>query len=250
MIEAAEGTIAGRVAVVQAAIAAACARAKRPIESVTLIAVSKTHPPAPIIEAAAAGIRHFGENRVEEAGKIAAVDAAQTDLTWHMIGHVQSRKARDVIDHFTWIHSLDSAKLAERYSRLAVEQNVTLHTLLEINISGEASKEGLNASQWENDAVQRESLWNEIRRMINLPNLTLRGLMTIAPIADDPEAVRPVFARLRHLRDALANDFPAARWDTLSMGMTDDYPVAIEEGATFVRVGRAIFGAREAVAKP
>lgn len=241
------GTIGERVKAVRATIAAACVRASRPAESVTLIAVSKTHPAPLLIEAAAAGIRHFGENRIEEAAKIEPVNAASAGLTWHMIGHVQSRKARDVIECFTWVHSLDSVKLAERYSRLAAESGRVINVLLEMNVSGETSKEGFAASQWESSAAQRESLWGEIQRMIELPNLALRGLMTIAPIADDPEKVRPIFRNLRRLRDALANDFPAANWDALSMGMTDDYPVAIEEGATFVRVGRAIFGAREMI---
>lgn len=238
------GTLAGRLDAVRSRIAAACARAGRDPESVMLVAVSKTHPPETLLEAIACGQLHFGENRVEEAaGKIAAVNAgAAQPVTWHMVGHVQSRKAREAVALFDWIHSLDNVRLAERYARLAAERPIRL--LLEVNISGEISKYGLAAHGWERDRHIRESLWADIRHMIEQPGLKISGLMTMAPIADDPEQVRPVFAGLRRLRDALASDFPASAWDVLSMGMTDDYEVAIEEGATLVRIGRAIFGPR------
>ncbi len=241
--------IVERLASVQAEIAAACARVGRLPESVTLVAVSKTHPPAVIIEAARAGVRHFGENRIEEAGKIAQVDAEFPGLTWHMIGHVQSRKAREVVQHYAWIHSLDSLKLAERYARFAQESSRTVQVLLDMTVSGEPGKEGFAVSDWQNDPTQRESLWNAIRRMIELPGLHIRGLMTMAPIVAQAEQARPVFAGLRRLRDALAADFPGAEWVELSMGMTDDYRVAIEEGATLVRIGRAIFGERQLLQK-
>jgi pyridoxal phosphate enzyme (YggS family) len=164
-----------------------------------------------------------------------------------MVGHVQSRKARDVIAVFDIIHSLDSLKLAERYSRFAIEMDRSIPVLLECNVSGEASKSGFDASRWRGDRAQRESLWNDIRRIIELPGIHVSGLMTMAPLVDDPEKARPTFIALRALRDALASDFPAADWTALSMGMTDDYAVAIEEGATIVRVGRAIFGPRNVV---
>ncbi len=243
------GTLAERLADVRSNIAAACARANRPVDSVTLVAVSKTHPPEALLDAVSCGQTHFGENRVEEAAaKIQAVEAATTTpLTWHMIGHVQSRKARDVIADFDWIHSLDSVKLAERYSRFAVEMGRSVGVLLEVNVSGEESKSGFSASHWQEDRYQSESLWKDIRRIIELPGIHIEGLMTMAPIVDDAEKVRPVFVALRALRDALASNFPQAAWTTLSMGMTDDYTVAIEEGATMVRIGRAIFGERQAV---
>lgn len=243
--------IATRVAAVRDAIAAACAQSGRTPDSVTLIAVSKTHPPHLILHAARAGISHFGENRVEESPKIAAVTAEAAGLTWHMIGHVQSRKARDVVGAYQWVHSVDSMKIAERYSRFAVESHSTLNVLLEMNVSGEESKEGFAANTWEHDAAVRAAVSESARGIANLPGLRLRGLMTVAPVAEDPEQVRPVFASLRRLRDALAEVIPASAdgtplpWDTLSMGMTDDFPVAIEEGATQIRVGRAIFGPRE-----
>lgn len=238
-------TIAGRVAAVRETIAAACQRAGRPPDAVTLVAVSKTQPPARVLEVAAAGVQHFGENRVEEAlGKIAQVNAALAGpVTWHMVGHVQSRKARYVVRDFALLHSLDSVRLAGRLSRALAEAGRTLDVLLEMNVSGEASKEGWDAWRWE-DSASRRALWDDVAAVLALPGLRVRGLMTMAPIVDDMEQARPVFAALRALRDALATDFPGARWDALSMGMTDDYPVAIEEGATLVRIGRAIFGPR------
>ncbi len=243
-------TIADRLAAVRKTIAAACVRANRPVDSVTLIAVSKTHPPEKLLEAIACGQIQLGENRIEEAaGKIAAVKAqTSVPLTWHMIGHVQSRKARDVAAVFDVIHSLDNLKLAERYSRFVDElKRPPVSVLLEINVSGEDSKSGFDGSRWQTDPTQHESLWNDIRRIIELPGLRVQGLMTMAPIVDDPEQARPIFSALRTLRDALAQDFPRADWSNLSMGMTDDYPVAIEEGATMVRIGRAIFGERESL---
>jgi pyridoxal phosphate enzyme (YggS family) len=238
--------LAENLANVRATIAAACARAGRPADSVSLVAVSKTQPPEALLEAIACGQTHFGENRVEEAvGKIQAVKArTPQSLTWHMVGHVQSRKARDAVAVFDFIHSLDNPKLAERYARFAIEMGRNISVLLECNVSGEASKSGFDAARWREDRAQRESLWNDIRRIIELSGIHVSGLMTMAPLVDDPEKARPTFVALRALRDALASDFPAADWTALSMGMTDDYAVAIEEGATIVRVGRAIFGPR------
>ena len=240
-------TLAERLDSVRITVAEACARANRPPESVMLVAVSKTHPAETVVEAVMCGQLQFGENRVEEAtGKIQAVEGLlppglQGHLTWHMIGHVQSRKAEQVVRYFDIIHSLDSVKLAERYARFAQEANKTVSVLLEMNVSGEESKSGFNAVNWQ---THHQALWDEVRQIVALPGLRVAGLMTIAPILDDPEQTRPVFANLRRLRDALAADFPAASWAELSMGMTDDFPVAIEEGATMIRVGRAIFGPR------
>jgi PLP dependent protein len=242
-------TLAERLAEVRSNIAAACARAARPLDAVTLVAISKTHPPDVLLDAISCGQTHFGENRVEEAiDKIRAVEAkASVPLTWHMVGHVQSRKASDVIAAFDYVHSLDSLKLAERYSRFAVELGRVVSVLLEMNVSGEDSKSGFDGAHWQTDQYLRESLWNDIRRIIELPGLRVDGLMTMAPIVEDAEEARPVFVGLRQLRDALAASFPQVNWSTLSMGMTDDYSVAIEEGATMVRIGRAIFGPRETV---
>ncbi len=241
------GGMAARFAEVRGRIAAACARVHRPADSVTLVAVTKTHPPPVVLQAISCGQTHFGENRIEEAaGKIEAVRGqSPVPVTWHMIGHVQSRKAREVVAAVDYIHSLDSLKLAERYARFAQELKRTVRVLLEVNVSGEASKSGFQASAWRQNAAIRESLWSDIRRIIELPGLEIEGLMTMAPIVEQAEQARPVFTALRALRDALAADFPGARWQTLSMGMTDDYEVAIEEGATMIRVGRALFGPRE-----
>ncbi len=235
-----------RVRQVQDEIAAACGRAGRQPDTVTLVAVSKTHPAEAVVRAIEAGVLHFGENRVEEAvGKISAV-AALTDMpvAWHMIGHVQTRKARYVTSSFALLHSLDGLHLAERLSRLLVEHGATLDVLLEVNVSGEATKQGWDVPDWQDNPAQRQVLWQDVAQLLTLPAVNVRGLMTMAPIVEQPEAARPVFSALRALRDALANDFPGPAWAELSMGMTDDYPVAVEEGATLVRVGRAIFGSR------
>jgi pyridoxal phosphate enzyme (YggS family) len=238
--------IQARVALVQAEITAACQRADRSPDSVTLVAVSKTHPAEQIAQAIEAGVRHLGENRIEEAVRKMPEVAALNDtpVVWHMIGHLQSRKARYVTAGFALFHSLDSVHLAERLSRMLVEQGAALDVLLEVNVSGEASKQGWDALNWRSDPAQRQTLWNDVKQILALPGLNVRGLMTMAPIVENAEEARPVFVALRELREALADDFPGSAWADLSMGMTDDYPVAIEEGATLVRIGRAIFGTR------
>ncbi|MBL8160610.1 MAG: YggS family pyridoxal phosphate-dependent enzyme [Anaerolineae bacterium] len=239
-------TIAANLDGVQAQIAAACARAGRSTSAVTLIAVSKTHPVERVLEAAAAGLQHFGENRVEEAESKIAAARAQTrlPLTWHMIGHIQSRKAKTVAPLFDVAQSVDSLKLANKLAAAAGESGKTLDVLLEMNVSGEEAKDGFPAARWQQDAALRAQLWAEVQQIAALPGLRLRGLMTMAPIVEDAEQVRPVFASLAALRTALAEslrlDMPE-----LSMGMSDDFAVAIEEGATMVRIGRAIFGERE-----
>lgn len=245
-MEFAETTVAERVAAVRAEIARACERAGRSVDEVTLVAVSKTHAPPLIVEAVRAGVRDLGENRPEEAAPKMQAVAALTPgpVCWHMIGHVQSRKARLVTRGYTLLHSLDSVRLAERLARYLDAQGQTLDVLLQMNVSGEATKEGFDAYQWNKRPTQRATLWRDVEAILALPALRVRGLMTMAPLTDDPEMARPVFAALRDLRDALREDFPGADWSALSMGMTDDYPVAIEEGATLVRIGRAIFGER------
>jgi pyridoxal phosphate enzyme (YggS family) len=238
-------TIAQNIEQVRENIAAACARAGRDPSEVTLIAVSKTHGPDAILQAVAAGVQHFGENRVEEAeGKIPEVNR-QASVTWHMIGHIQSRKAKDIPALFQVVHSVERLKVATRLSQTAVEAGRKLDVLLEVNISGEASKGGLSANGWQTDDAVRSPLWQEVESILALPGLNVRGLMTMAPIVEDMEQARPVFAGLAALRTALAESFGITLPD-LSMGMTDDYPVAVEEGATMVRVGRAIFGVRGA----
>jgi PLP dependent protein len=241
--------LAQNIARVQAEIAAACQRIGRDPQSITLIGVTKTKPADLVLEALAAGLQHFGENRVEESiEKIPKVNAgAKERPTWHMIGHIQSRKVKDLFLNgaplFDLIHSVDSVKLAGKLSRQAEEHGVRLDVLLQMNVSGEASKEGFDAAHWETDSAVRARIWQDYSTIRAMSGLNICGLMTIAPIVDEMEQARPVFAGLRRLRDALSESFGSVLTE-LSMGMTDDYPVAVEEGATLVRVGRAIFGER------
>jgi PLP dependent protein len=237
--------IADNLARVRETVAAACARAGRGTEAVTLVAVSKTHPPEMVLAAMAAGQRHFGENRVEEADtKIPAVNAqADSPPVWHIIGHIQSRKAKLIPPLFQVAHSVDSVKLAQRLSTFSVEQGIVLDVLLEMNVSGEEAKEGFPAVNWHRDSQVKDTLWQETAQIVALPGLNVRGLMTMAPFYDNPEQTRPIFAALAQLRQALSADLKTPLPE-LSMGMTNDYPVAIEEGATLVRIGRAIFGER------
>lgn len=258
--------IAANLEQVQARIQAAARRVGRDPAQIALVAVTKTHPLELVQEAYRAGIRQFGENRVEEASeKIPALaqwladqpQAAQPP-TWHMIGHLQSRKAGDALALFHMIHSVDSFKLAERLNRLAerdadealggrgaLRDRLPMPVLLECNVSGEASKFGFDLNRWRVDKAVRSTFFDIVARILKLPNLRLQGLMTMAPIVPDPEQARPVFVALREVRDMLADAFPSAEWEHLSMGMTDDFEVAIEEGATLVRIGRAIFGPRQ-----
>jgi PLP dependent protein len=238
--------IAENILQVQKNIADACARANRNQAEVTLIAVSKTHPAQAVLEAIAAGAQHFGENRVEEAEiKIPAVNGQISEpVTWHMIGHIQSRKAKDVVPLFQQVHSVDTLKLAGKLSELAVQAGKQLDVMLEVNVSGEEAKHGFSASGWADNQPVRAALWDEVGQIFKLSGLRVCGLMTMAPIVEDAEQARPVFVSLAALRLALIDSFKIELPD-LSMGMTDDYLIAVEEGATLVRVGRAIFGERE-----
>lgn len=227
------------LASVQARIVAAALRAGRDPGEVTLVAVTKGHPVDMLHQAYELGVRHMGENRVEEAEE--KISTLPDDVTWHMIGHLQSRKAGRARALFCWIHSVDSLKLAQRLDRLARADDPRLPILLECNMSGEKAKYGFDADRWAEDETQHRVLWSAVEACIDLPHVAIRGLMTMAPLVSDPEKARPVFARLRQLRNQLAKDFPHADWRQLSMGMTDDFEIAVEEGATLVRVGRAIF---------
>ena len=222
---------------VQERIANAAARVGRDAAAITLVAVSKTHPVETLLAAYELGVRHFGENRVEEAlGKVRGFRQAIVDpaVVFHMIGHVQSRKAEEVATLFDRVHSVDSLKLAHRLARFAARP---LPILLEVNVSGEPSKYGFASAR-------RDELSSAIESITLLPNLRLDGLMTMAPMVKDPEQARPVFRALRELRDEIEARSSSIQLPQLSMGMTDDYEVAIEEGATLVRIGRAIFGER------
>lgn len=218
---------------VRAAIAQAAARAGRDAQEVTLIAVSKTVPLHLVQIAYNLGVTNFGENRVQDA-LLKIAEFSPPDLRWHMIGHLQSNKASKVIGAFASVESVDSLRLAQALERHAANKGVRLPVLLQVNVSGEASKEGMSPDE----ALEMA------RQIVALPHLLVEGLMTIAPIAYNQEEIRPVFRQLRLLRDHLRNEVPQSDWRHLSMGMTDDYRVAIEEGATIVRIGRAIFGER------
>jgi len=231
-------------------IAEAAGRAGRDPAEIALVAVTKVFTVAHIQAAYELGVRHFGENRVgEAAGKIPIVDQwveerALPPITWHMVGHLQSRKAREAIQLFDMIHSVDTLKLAKRLDRLGERVGKVTPILLEANISGEEGKYGFALARWAEDEELRERFFAIVEEITTLPQVEVQGLMTMAPIVADPEEARPYFQHLRRLRDALTEVFPGEHWQHLSMGMTDDFEVAIEEGATIVRVGRAIFGER------
>ena len=203
----------------------ACERSRRSPGDVRLVAVTKGQPAATIRAAFDCGIRDFGENRVQEAQeKLKELADLRPHITWHMVGHIQTNKAKLAAHLFDIIHSVDSVKLAQVLHRQAPE---TLPVLIQVNVSREDTKNGFEV----------EEVASAIAEIGKLPNLEITGLMTIAPIADDPEDVRPVFRQLREMRDSLGLEH-------LSMGMTNDFEVAIEEGATMIRIGRAIFTGR------
>lgn len=243
--------IADNVTAVQQRIIAAARRAGRTPQEITLIAVTKTHPAALIADTLAAGVTDCGENRVQEAEqKISLLSAGRP--RWHLIGHLQRNKARRAVALFDMIHSVDSLKLAEMLDRQVSEHQAQqpeqagrrLPVLLQINVSGEQTKEGfaLPGGLGNRDALP--AFFEAAAQIAALPQLDVQGLMTVAPYSDNPADARPTFRLLRELRDELARRVPGTSWQHLSMGMTGDFEVAIEEGATLVRVGRAIFGAR------
>jgi hypothetical protein len=222
-------------------IASAARKTSRASNEIRLVVVTKSQPLEVIQAAIEAGVKILGENYPEEAVTKIQSLMGQTGVEWHMIGHVQSRKARLVADHFALLHSLDSLKLARRLDRFAAEGGRVLPVLLECNVGGEESKAGWEAS----DESQWEALFSDVSAILGLPNLQVQGLMTMPPLETDPEDSRRYFQRLKQLRDRLASQFPGADWRELSMGTSADYPVAVEEGATLVRVGTAIVGARK-----
>jgi len=230
-------SIPQNIAVLQERIAEAARRAGRRPEEIALMAVSKTHPPDSIRETYAAGLRLFGENRVQEfAGKAAAL-ADLAGAEWHMIGHLQTNKAGKAAELFNGVDSVDSVKLADKLDAGARSLGKRLSVLIEINVGGEAAKSGVPP-----DSQDLEDLLLAPPRF---EALEFRGLMTVPPFTDDPEGARPYFRKLRELRDSVAaRKLSALDMDTLSMGMSHDFEVAIAEGSTCVRVGTAIFGER------
>ncbi len=208
-------------------------------QEVRLVVVSKSRPLEVILAAIAAGITIFGENYVDEAlGKIQAIK--NSALEWHMIGHVQSRKAELVATNFVLLHSLDSLKLARRLELFCEREKQILPVLLEFNVSGEASKYGLPA--WEE--AEWSNLDEDIEQILALPHLFVSGLMTMPPLFEDAERTRPYFQRLRRLQEFLGKRFQNSKWEELSMGTSTDFVAAIQEGATYVRIGQAILGPR------
>ncbi len=238
-------------------ITAAAQRAQRDPAEITLVAVSKGQSVEAIRQAAAAGVQYIGENRVQEAEeKATLLQHEPLPLTWHLIGHLQRNKAAPAVRLFDMVQSLDSVRLARTLNQQRAKRldngdaphdappGAPLPVLLQVNVSGEASKEGFDLPGGVENHALLPRLFEEVELILGLPWLRVQGLMTIAPLSADPQAARPVFRNLRLLRDTLAQRFPRATWHHLSMGMSNDFEVAIEERATIVRIGRAIFGER------
>jgi pyridoxal phosphate enzyme (YggS family) len=224
-------SLADNLAAIQQRIRAACERTARPPDSVTLVAVTKTHPPDIVKEAVDAGLFLFGENKVQEAK--AKIPLCPSKARWHFIGHLQSNKCRDAVELFEMIESVDSLPLAQEINKRAEQAAKRMPVLLEVNVAGEASKFG----------YAPERLLVEFKELNSLPRLEIHGLMTVPPWSAEPESARPHFRRLRELK-AQCEQILGAPLSHLSMGMTDDFEIAIEEGATIVRIGTALFGVR------
>lgn len=230
-------SISDNIAALRERIEAAARRAARPAGDIVLMGVTKAHATEHIREAHAAGLRLFGENRVQEFAGKAAVLADLAGAEWHMIGHLQTNKATRAAELFSGVDSVDSVKLAEKLDVVSRKLTKKLPVLIEINVGGETAKSGV--------APDSQDLNDLLLAAPRFEALEFRGLMTVPRFTDDPEDARPFFRRLRQLRDAIAaRNLPAIRMDVLSMGMSHDFEVAIEEGATCVRVGTAIFGER------
>jgi PLP dependent protein len=230
-------SIADNIAEIHERISRAAAKIHRSADSIVLMAVSKTVEPERIKEAYAAGLRVFGENRVQEFAEKSSALGDLKDAEWHLIGHLQSNKAKKAVELFHAVDSVDSLRLAEKLNQAADEAGKKLEVLIEIKVGQEESKAGIPL-----DSPELQTL---LRAAPKLENLQIRGLMTVPPFTENPEGARPYFRLLRKLRDQIAaRKLPAVQMDVLSMGMSHDFEVAIEEGSTCVRVGTAIFGAR------
>lgn len=228
--------IAANLAAVNERIRAACSRVGRDPAEITIVAVTKTHPPEVVQAAAACGLRVFGENRVQEAK--AKIPHCPSSIHWHLIGHLQTNKVRDAVALFEMIQSVDSLRVAEEIQRRAEQAGRRLPVLLEVNVAGEASKFGYSP----------ERLLEELGALNALPRLEIQGLMTVPPWSEDPERVRPWFRKLRELK-AACEDRLGAPLPHLSMGMSQDFQVAVEEGATMVRLGTVLFGPRTSIVR-
>ncbi len=227
-------TIKENIKEVENIIAQECEKAGRSPSDVTLIAVSKTKPVELLKEAYAYGCRDFGENKVQEL--LDKYEALPSDIRWHMIGHLQRNKVKYIVDKVYMIHSVDSLRLAEEISKEASKKNVCVNILIEVNVADEETKYGVSCE--------------EVRQLVcdiaKLPNIRIKGLMTIAPFVDDAEENRLHFQKLKKIAvDIMQKNIDNIDMEILSMGMTGDYPVAVSEGATYVRVGTGIFGIRQ-----
>lgn len=240
--------IAHRYERVRARIAETAAGVGRDAEEITLVAVTKMWPADVVVAAYELGMRHFGENRAYELEeKRAAVEerlGADSGIVWHLIGPLQSRKTNVAADTADFFHALDRQKIARRLSSRLQETGKTLPVLLEVNVSGEESKHGFQATAWEEDEGQQQRLREIAASVAERPGLELKGLMTMAPWEVEDVVIERVFGRTRALAEWLREEAPQAEWSVLSMGMTDDFELAIKHGATHLRIGRAIFGPR------
>jgi pyridoxal phosphate enzyme (YggS family) len=236
------------LAVIRGRIADAARKAGRSPEEVTLTGATKGVPAEVVTTACELGVREFGENWVQEAEpKIAAVKEALQGrgepVRWHMIGHLQRNKAKEAIALFDVIDTVDSLRLAEEIEKRAKAVGKSMPVLLEIDYTDQDDRGGFRLGA-QHDKAKLDAFFHEVEGMVGLSHVHVEGLMTVAPMTEDPEGARPAFRRLRELRDALNQRFPEADFEHLSMGMTHDYLIAIQEGATVVRLGTAIFGAR------
>ncbi|MDE6918104.1 MAG: YggS family pyridoxal phosphate-dependent enzyme [Lachnospiraceae bacterium] len=230
----ADVTIKQNLEAVAHTIAAACGQSGRNPEDVTLIAVSKTKPVELLEEAYACGCRDFGENKVQEL--LDKYEVMPKDIRWHMIGHLQRNKVKYIVDKVYLIHSVDSLRLAEEISKEAYKKNVCVNILVEVNVANEETKFGTTC----------EEVVQLVQDIAKLPNICVKGLMTIAPFVENAEKNRPIFSKLKKLAvDIMSENIDNITMEFLSMGMTGDYAVAVSEGATYVRVGTGIFGARQ-----
>jgi pyridoxal phosphate enzyme (YggS family) len=226
-------SIAENLSRVREQIASAAVKSGRSADDVALVAITKTHRADKVREAIEAGQTLFGESRVQEAR--AKIPELPSNIRWHFVGHLQKNKVRQALPLFEMMHGVDSLALAQDINRVAEEEGVYPRILLEVNVAGEGSKFGFSADQ----------LRDQMEELLALPRVSIEGLMCIPPLADESEPSRKFFVQLRELRESLENEFDL-QLSQLSMGMTNDYPIAVEEGATFVRVGTAIFGERKA----
>jgi pyridoxal phosphate enzyme (YggS family) len=224
-------SILGNLERVQEQIAQAAAKAGRDVKDIELVAIAKTHPAEKVREAVEAGQTLFGESRVQEAR--AKISELSSSIRWHFVGHLQKNKVRQVLPLFEMIHSVDSLALAQDINRIAEEEGLYPRVLLEVNVAGEGSKFGFSP----------DDLREQMEALLALPRLSIEGLMCIPPLAVESEDSRKFFVQVRELRDSLEKEFNM-KLPQLSMGMTQDFPIGIQEGATLVRVGTAIFGER------